>query len=130
MSTKPSSVASKLQNDADRLNELIVDSMQDIKASKIVKLDLTELDDRPADFFIICEAESSVQVKSIAGNIYRRVKDELDTTPGHFEGKDGATWVLVDFFTTVAHVFHPDARAFYQIEELWGDARITEYADL
>lgn len=104
--------------------------MQDIKARNIIKLDLTKLDDRPADYFIICEADTSVQVKAIANNIYRRVKDEMSMTPGHFEGKDGANWVLVDFFDTIAHVFDPEARDFYEIEELWGDARITEYADL
>ncbi len=124
------SVAKELQNDPMSLNDLIVDSMQDIKAKKIVKLDLTGLDDRPADFFIICEADSSVQIKAIAGNIHRRVKDEMSMIPGHFEGRDGAQWVLVDFFNTIAHVFNPEARSFYELEELWGDAHITEYEDL
>ena len=124
------SAAGKLQNEQHSLNDLIVDSMQDIKASKLVKLDLRKLDDRPTDYFIICQAESSVQVKAIAQNIDSRVKTEMSMSPGHFEGKDGATWVLVDFFDTVAHVFDPETRDFYQLEELWGDAHVTEYEDL
>ena len=122
-------VASKLQTEHEILNDLIVESMQDIKATKIVKLDLRKIDDRPCDYFIICEAESSVQIRAIANNIYTTVKKELAMTPTHFEGKDSIQWVLVDFFNTVAHVFHPESRAFYDMEDLWGDAIITEYED-
>ena len=121
---------SAVDQSTERLNDLIIESMQDIKASRIVKLDLRSLDDRPADFFIICEAESSVQVKAIANNVYKRVKDEMAMMPGHFEGKDGATWILVDFFDTVVHVFNPETRDYYGLEELWGDAGVTEYEDL
>ncbi len=112
------------------LNNLIIDSIQDIKGKKIVKLDLRHLDDAPTDFFIICEGESTVQVKSIADNIYRRIKREGNTLPTHFEGTQTSRWVLVDYFVTVVHVFHPEAREFYQLEELWSDAIVTEYDDL
>ncbi len=114
----------------EALNDLIIDSIRDIKGKKIMKLDLRHLDDAPTDFFIICEGESTVQVKSIADNIYLRMKKETDNLPSHFEGTAGARWVLVDYFNIVVHVFHPEAREFYQLEELWSDAIITEYKDL
>lgn len=112
------------------INHLIVDAIQDIKGKNIMKLDLRELKDAPADFFIICEGDSSTQVKAISDNISRRVKTELGIHPNHTEGADGAKWVLVDYFDTVVHVFYPETRYFYEIEELWGDASITQYENI
>ena len=115
---------------SQELNDIIVDAIQDIKGQNIVKLDLRKLEDAPTDFFIICEGESNTQVKSIADNIQKRTKQDLQTFPAHVEGGQSATWVLVDYFTTVVHVFHPEKRAFYELEDLWSDAQFTEYADL
>ncbi len=114
----------------DELNALIIDSIQDIKGKNILKLDLRHLEDAPTDFFIICEGESTVQVKSIADNVYGRLKREADNLPNNFEGAGESRWVLVDYFNTVVHVFYPEAREFYQLEQLWSDAIITEYDNL
>ncbi len=114
----------------DQIHDLIVDSIQDIKGKNIVKLDLRHLEDAPTDFFIICEGESTVQVKSIADNVYGRLKKEASMLPTHFEGAKTSRWVLVDYFDIVVHVFYPEARSFYQLEELWSDAIVTEYEDL
>ena len=59
------------------MTDLIIDSIQDIKGKHIVKMDLREIDEAPADFFIVCEGDSSTQVSAIARNINKRVKDEL-----------------------------------------------------
>lgn len=122
--------ASEVQDPQQDLSDLIVDSIQDIKGKNIVKMDLRHLDDRPADYFIVCEGDSSVQVKAIADNISKRAKQELAMYPSNVEGASGAKWILVDFFDVVAHVFHPEAREYYQVEELWNDAHTTEYEDL
>ena len=115
---------------AEELNDLIVDSMQDIKAKNIVKIDLRHIDDAPTDFFIICEGDSSTQVKAISDNIYRRLKSEGDNLPFHYEGQQNSLWILLDYFNTVVHVFYNETRAFYELEELWGDGIFTEYHDL
>lgn len=112
------------------LNYLIIDAIQDIKGKNIMKLDLTHLKDAPTNNFIICEGESTVQVKAISDNIARRVKTEMGIHPSHTEGVDGAKWVLVDYFDTVVHVFYPETRAFYELEELWGDAKVTQFEDI
>lgn len=112
------------------LNHWIIDAIQDIKGKNIVKLDLRSLDDAPADYFIICEGESSTQVKAISDSISRKIREKMGIHANHLEGSVGAKWVLVDFFETVVHVFYPETRAFYEIEELWGDAKITEYANI
>lgn len=112
------------------LIDLIIDSIQDIKGKNILKLDLRELDDAPTDFFIICEGESTTQISSIADNIIKRVKEELGVRPSHLEGKQFANWVLVDYFDVIVHVFYPETRQFYEIEDLWSDAKTTEYQDI
>lgn len=112
------------------MNALIVESIQDIKGKNIALLDLTDLDEAPTDFFIICEGDSNTQVKAITDNIYKRLKEEGHTLPSHYEGTREATWVCLDYFTTVVHCFHKEKRAFYQLESLWSDAKYTEFDNL
>ncbi|MBP6809921.1 MAG: ribosome silencing factor [Saprospiraceae bacterium] len=115
---------------AEELNDLIVDSMQDIKAKRIVKLDLRHLKDTPADFFIVCEGDSTTQVRAIAGNVARRVKTEGHIRPAAREGEQVARWICIDYYNTVVHVFYRETRAFYELESLWSDAVFTEYETL
>lgn len=114
----------------EELNDLIIDSIRDIKGKNIIKLDLRQLNDAPTDFFIICEGDSSTQVKAIADNINLRLKREENTLASHIEGMTSSAWVCMDYFNTVVHVFHPEKRSFYQLETLWSDAKLTEYASL
>ncbi|NND33014.1 MAG: ribosome silencing factor [Saprospiraceae bacterium] len=112
------------------LENLIIDAIRDIKGKRITKLDLGEIEDTPADCFIICEGESNTQVKAIADNISRSVWENSGLKPSHVEGAMAARWILVDYFSTIVHVFHPETRAFYEIEDLWSDAKVTYYENL
>ncbi len=114
----------------NELNELIVDSIKDIKGKSITKIDLTNLDDAPTDYFIICEGDSTTQVKALADHVKERVKEEITLTPNHVEGERSARWILVDYFSTIVHIFYPETRAFYELEEMWSDAKITYYESL
>jgi ribosome-associated protein len=127
---KKKSFNKSIPEKVDTMNHLIIDAIQDIKGKNIVQLDLRYLDDAPADYFIICEGDSSTQVKAISENIGRKIKEKTGLHPNHTEGMDGAKWILVDYFDTVVHVFYPETRAFYEIEELWGDAQITSYENI
>lgn len=122
--------AKQLPLSVEQLNDLIVDSIQDIKGKKILKLDLRHLDDAPTEFFIICEGDSNTQVKAISDNIYRRLREEADVLPSHYEGQQNALWILLDYFEIVVHVFYHETRAFYELEGLWSDAIFTEYQNL
>ena len=115
---------------AEQLNDLIIDSIQDIKGKNIIKLDLRQLEDAPTDFFIICEGESNTQVSSIAGNIKNRLKLEADQIASHVEGERNSMWILMDYFNVVVHVFHKETRKYYELEDLWSDAILTEYETL
>ncbi|MDF1698523.1 MAG: ribosome silencing factor [Saprospiraceae bacterium] len=114
----------------DSINDLIIDAIRDIKGKNIVKIDLTKIEDAPAQFFIICEGESTVQVSSIASNIQKRIKQEWGIRNDHLEGMKESKWVLIDYFDTIVHVFYPETRSFYDIEDLWGDGHFVEYQDL
>jgi ribosome-associated protein len=115
---------------AEMLNDVIVDAIQDIKGKKIIKIDLRKLHDAPTNYFIICEGESNVQVRAITDSIYRKLKEVYQTTPTHIEGGLQSTWVVMDYFDVVVHVFHKDTRSFYELEDLWSDGSMTEYMDI
>lgn len=114
----------------EELLDTIIDSIQDVKGKRIMKFDLREIDDASVDYFIICEGDSTTQVKGISDRVHVRVKQELGMSPSHNEGKDHAHWVLLDYFDVVVHVFYPETRAFYDLEDLWSDAAVTEYENL
>lgn len=112
---------------AEELNDLIIESLQEIKGKNILKLDLRELDDAPTDFFIIADGDSNTQVSALANSVYGRLKNEAGLLPTHYEGQTNGLWILMDYFNTVVHIFYKETRAFYELEDLWNDAKVTEY---
>jgi ribosome-associated protein len=92
----------------------------DLKAHDVVVLDLRGIS-TATDYFVVASGQSDVQVKAIAENVVDELKKESHR-PEHVEGMRGGRWVLVDYIDFVVHVFHPQARDFYQLENLWGDA--------
>ncbi len=128
MSTQKAVLPAKVT--VEVLNNIIVDAIQDIKGKNIVKIDLRKLYDAPADFFIVCEGESNVQVRAITDSIRRKVKELIGIAPYHLEGGTQSTWVVMDYFETVVHVFYKEARLFYELEALWSDGAFTQYDNL
>ena len=116
--------------DVDKLNELIVSSIQDKKGKSIVAMDLRKIDDSVTDIFVICQADSNTQVKAIADFVTDNVKAITDESPWHKEGYENLEWVLLDYVNIVVHVFHYKTREFYQLEDLWSDAKLTRYEDI
>lgn len=102
----------------------IVDAIQDTKGEDIKILDLTNIENSVADYFIVCSGNSNTQVASIAGNVEKKVRNELKDRPWHVEGSENAMWVLVDYISVVVHIFQKHIREYYDIEELWGDAKV------
>lgn len=92
----------------------------DLKAHDVLVLDLRGIS-TATDYFVIAGGTSDVQVKAIADHIVDELKKE-GVRPEHVEGLRGGRWVLLDYVDFVVHVFHPQARQFYQLENLWGDA--------
>lgn len=97
------------------------------KADDVMILDLRKLTDM-ADFFVICSADSDVQVRAIADAIVDGT-EKLGMTAWHREGLTQRQWVLLDYVDIVVHVFHREARRFYGLEKMWGDAVIESVVD-
>ncbi|MGF7231153.1 ribosome silencing factor [Arachidicoccus sp.] len=105
-----------------KILKVIVSAIQEKKGENILSLDLRNIEEAVADFFIICEASSTTQVKAIGDFIEEKVKEELAETSYRSEGRTSLNWVLVDFVNVVVHVMLPEARQRYKLEELWCDA--------
>ena len=116
----------KKQVNADELTALIVKGIQEKKGENIVTLDLRGLDGAVTDYYVVCEATSTTQVGAIADSIENEVRKACGEKPWHVEGTENLEWVLLDYVNVVAHVFQPDKRDFFNIEELWADAKIKE----
>ena len=95
------------------------------KAKEVMVIDLRDLSS-VTDYFVICTGDSDIQVQAIARNIKDKVT-EAGLNLLRMEGYMHAQWVLLDFGDVVVHVFHHDARAFYSLERLWGDAPLVDY---
>lgn len=120
-------VKNKIANQPNDISALIVHGMQEKKGNEIVRLDLRNLNSSVADFFIICHAESSTQIKAIANSVEEEVFKATGQEPVHKEGFQHAEWILLDYADVIVHIFKSDKREFYGIEDLWGDAEVKIY---
>ena len=109
----------------DELISVIIKGIDDVKGDDIQLLDLREIENTVCDYFIICSGTSNTQVNAITGSIQKLVSKELKDKPWHVEGQNNSEWILMDYVNVVVHVFQKHIREFYDIESLWGDAKIT-----
>jgi ribosome-associated protein len=119
----------KNKADSEKLSNAVVSGMLEVKASDIVVMDLREVKNAVADFFVICSGGSDKQVDAIANSIDKEVFKKIKENPWHTEGKNNKEWMILDYISVVAHIFRKDRRQFYSLERLWGDAVITEIED-
>ena len=112
-----------VNNDALLAN--IIKGIEEVKGGNINILDLREIDNSACDYFVICDGTSNTQVNAIVNSIQKIVSKELKDKPWHVEGSENAEWVLMDYVNIVVHVFQKHIREYYNIESLWGDAKIT-----
>lgn len=109
----------------DELLALILKGIEDVKGTDISILDLRGIENTVCDYFVICNGGSNTQVNAISGSIQRAVSKEIHEKPWHVEGEENAQWVLMDYVSIVVHIFQKQIREYYDIESLWGDAKIT-----
>ena len=120
-------VKKKTANLSTYLSEIAVHGIQEKKGHDIVRLDLRELNSSVSDYFVVCNADSSTQVKAIADSVEDEIYKLTQTNPWHKEGQENAEWIILDYFDIVVHIFKTDKREFFGIEDLWGDAETTTY---
>ena len=117
---KRSSVVRLTRN--SKIFKTIIKAIQGKKAENIISLDLRKIPEAVSDFFIICEAGSTTQVKAIADSIEEEVRKNCDELPYKHEGRQTLQWVLIDYVNVVVHVMLPENRRFYKLEDMWSDA--------
>ena len=120
-------MAIKKERDIQLVEEIIL-GIENVKGEKINQLDLRKLENTPCDFFIVCSGSSNTQVSAIVNSVLKRVSKALKEKPFHTEGLDNAEWVLIDYVNVVVHIFQNQIREYYNLEELWGDAKSTKIA--
>ncbi len=123
---KRDSVARLTRN--SKIFKTIIQAIQQKKAENIVSLDLRKIPEAVTDFFVICEASSTTQVKAISDFVEMQLQNECGEKPFRHEGQQSAQWIIIDYVNVVVHVMQPEARKFYKLEEMWSDAQLTEHA--
>ncbi len=111
-----------------KILKTIIQAIQDKKGENIISLDLRKINEAVADFFIVCQASSTIQVRAIADSIETEVQDRCDESPYKHEGKQVLQWVIIDYINVVVHIMLPETRGFYKLEEMWSDAVMEEHA--
>jgi len=109
----------------DQLITEIIAGIEKVKGEKVNILDLREIENTVCDYFIVCEGNSNTQVNAISGSIQKNVSKTIKDKPWHVEGESNAEWILLDYVNVVVHIFQKQIREYYDIESLWGDAKIT-----
>lgn len=109
-------------NEQTILKDVVVEAIKDKKGKEIVVLDLNNLQQSIADYFIICHGDSNTQVDAIANNVERQARTEIKEHYIHKEGSENSQWILLDYGNVVVHVFQEPFRRFYNLEDLWADA--------
>ncbi|MGA1976258.1 MAG: ribosome silencing factor [Bacteroidales bacterium] len=111
------------------LLESIIKGIFEKKGIDVLKIDLRKLENRIADYFVICHGSSTTQVSSICDSVEDTVRKKTGEKPLHIEGLENCFWVLIDYGNVVVHIFLEEYRNFYSLESLWADAGIERVED-
>ena len=118
----------KKKSNADELISKIISGVEDVKGIDISLLDLRDIENTVCSYFIVCSGSSNTHVNAIVRSVQKTVSKGLREKPFHTEGFENSEWVLIDYVNVVVHVFQKHIREYYNIEELWGDAKTTQIA--
>ncbi|MEY3118989.1 MAG: ribosome silencing factor [Bacteroidota bacterium] len=121
LKNRPKSSTPQITRNA-KIFKTIIKAIQDKKGENIISMDLRKIHEATTDFFIICEANNTTQLKAIADNVEYEVETNCSEWAYKSEGKTAAQWLLIDYINIVVHIMHPESRNFYRLEEMWSDA--------
>ncbi len=113
----------------DKLVESIVEGLQETKARNIRVVDMSEIEEAAFSYFVICEGTSATHVYGIADGVMDYLKEKYDVRSLGTVGLQSRQWVAIDYGHVLVHVFQPETRAFYNLENLWADAQLTAVED-
>ena len=117
-------------NETKMIIEAVVKGLQEKKGKKITVVDMTLLSGAVCQHMIVCEGNSLTQLSSLSDSVWDIVRKEVGEKPLSIDGNRNSPWIGMDYGTILVHIFLPEYRAFYNLENLWADATITEIPDL
>ena len=117
-------------DESDILLETIIEGIQEVKGKDITILDLKNIETAVCKYFVICSGTSNTHVSSVSENVRKFVSKEIQQKPWNTEGQSTSEWILLDYSDIVVHVFQEQTRAFYTLEDLWGDAEIRNIENI
>ncbi|MBD5275974.1 MAG: ribosome silencing factor [Bacteroides sp.] len=112
------------------IRDTAVSAIQDKKGQDITILDLSKVDGAPTGQFIICTGKSTTQVSAIADSVREEIQKLTGEKPINYDGYRNSQWIVIDYGDTMIHVFLPEIRSFYRLEDLWSDAESIRIPDL
>lgn len=112
------------------LTNIIIEGIQERKGKKTTIIDLSEIETATSRQFVICQGTSTMQVSAIADSVREYVQKTIGRKPYNYDGYKNCQWIVIDYGEIMVHVFLPEFREFYNLEQLWSDATITEIEDL
>lgn len=112
------------------IDNLIIEAIQDKKGHAITVVDMSHIEGAASSKFIICEGSSSMQVGAIADNVREYLLEKSRVKPYNYDGYANSEWIVIDYGDVLVHVFRPETRQRYNLEDLWSDAVLTEIPDL
>ena len=119
-----------VKESTQQLVNTIVEGIQEKKGSGIVIADLSHIDGSIAQYFVICQGNSPSQVEAIAESVGEFARNKNNEKPINVVGLGTNQWVAIDFADILVHIFLPETREFYNLEDLWADARLTRIPDI
>ena len=119
----------KILDETALLVDKIVEGIREVKGEKIVAVDMSQIDNYVFRNFVICQGRSNTHVTSIADSVKDYVREQIKVKPFGTDGYANSLWIALDYGEVIVHVFQPELRDFYKLEDLWEDAVITEYPD-
>ena len=128
--TEPFTEQNNMNKETKYLVDKITDAIQDKKGRGIVVADLSEIGTAVCSCFVICEGRTPTQVEAIAESVGDKLRIEDGLKPIHVEGLRNALWVAIDYVDVMVHIFVPEDRQYYNLENLWADAELTSVPDL
>ncbi len=120
--------SSKLTTNS-KIFKSVIKAIREKKGENILSLDLRKIPEAVTDFFIICQAASTTQIKAIADFVEEKVKKECGEIRYRHEGYRTLHWVLIDYINIVVHIMLPQVREFYKLEEMWSDGHLLQHND-
>lgn len=114
----------------DPIVEFAIHGLQEKKGKEITVLDLTTIPTAVCKYFVVCNGDSTTQVQALADSVIEEVRKACGEKPWHTEGYDNREWILIDYADVVIHIFLPEVREFYGLEDLWADAYLEKIPEL